>query len=246
MCCALWISCSVVAGAGQVAITSDFMGVQPSSYPVNTDPPVHRRPAGGHHPDLAQAGCPPRRAIPRESASRRRARTAGNPALVRSRRHCQPGDELRLADSHRGGRAGNQSAGQFRVRAKAKAAARQARFFARHAVCAGGELSDAGYHRGPRSRGPVRPHHGGCGTLGESGDLILAFHGSKFLARSGVGERFPDPGAASAESHPGRGSHCQPAGDARRAAARKPSLPTWPGSSWGLCQGSSSATTGSA
>ena len=107
------------AGQDNVAITSDFMGLIPSSYPVDL---IHLFTSGPQEAIIQVAlkpGCPARRSA---------ARTASRELCGASCRHCQvsfeaarhrdPGDELRIAHARRGGGAGSQSCGRLRLRAE--------------------------------------------------------------------------------------------------------------------------------
>ena len=103
-------------GPDNVEITSDFVGVVPSSYPVNL---IHLFTSGPQEAIIQVAlkpGAPRGEACARRLRARSAAGTAGLPGLVRSRRHRQPGDELRIADADRGRGAGRQPAGRLRLR----------------------------------------------------------------------------------------------------------------------------------
>ena len=96
-----------LVGPDNVEITTGFIGVQPPSYPINT---IYLFTGGPHEAVLGVALKPSAPPVTDElkerCAQRSEAGVAGRHGLVRSRRHRQPGHELRLADADRGGRQG--------------------------------------------------------------------------------------------------------------------------------------------
>ena len=130
------------AGRDNVAITSDFVGVGAVQLSGGPDSSVHQRTAGSDHPGGRETRRSARRGAartdPRAACS---ASLPDMPGFFRSRRHRYPGDELRIAHSRRGGRAGRQPAGRLRVRAEGPDANGEAALPARPAIRAGDELS---------------------------------------------------------------------------------------------------------
>ena len=151
----------------------------PSSYPVDL---IHLFTSGPQEAVIQVALKPD---APRGEALREklrgslRARTAGLADLLRSRRHRQPGDELRIAHA-RSRSPCRESACRTTTPTRRKSAHQtgQAVFPARSAVRAGDELSHARHQHRSRPRRPVRPDHGGRGALGGAGHFVLALHRS--------------------------------------------------------------------
>ena len=101
-----------------VEITLGFVGTQPASYPVNT---IHLWTSGPQEAVLRSSSCSDGSGIRVEEFKERlRGKLpeaiAGRGAFVRSRRHRQPGDELRRADADRGGGERPESGRQPRLR----------------------------------------------------------------------------------------------------------------------------------
>ena len=144
-CCTRSTSFSARPARTTSRITSDFVGLIPSSYPVDL---IHLFTSGPQDAIIQVALKPD---APRGEALRERlraepaARVARLPGLLRGRRHRHPGDELRIAHARRSGRAGRQPAGRLRLRAEGAGAIGQAGLPARSAIRAGEELSHARY-----------------------------------------------------------------------------------------------------
>ncbi len=210
------------AGPGNVEITSDFVGVVPSSYPVDL---IHLFTSGPQEAIIQVALKPD---APRGEALRERLReslaprTARQHDLIRSRRHRQPGDELRIAHAHRGRGAGHQPRGRLRLRAEDPGADGQPGLPARSPVRAGEQLSDARHRDRPRPRRPVRPDHGGRGALGGARHFVLALHRPQLLARSEFRQRLPDPGRDPAKPDAERRAGGRHPGNARWQPAAAP------------------------
>ena len=207
-------------GPENIEITSDFVGVVPSSYPVNL---IHLFTSGPQEAVIQIALKP---GAPRGEPLREKLRASLRQALpvlrdlVRSRRHRQPGDELRIADADRSRRAGRQPAGRLRLRPEGAGGDGQAPLPARSPVRPGTELSHARHHHRPRARRTVRPDHGGRLAFGRARHIVLPFHPAELLARSRLRERLSDPGGVAAEPHAGRRGVGQRFPSCRTAAAK--------------------------
>ena len=203
------------AGPDNVEITSDFVGVVPSSYPVDL---IHLFTSGPQEAIIQvalEAGCAARRSACASDCGPACAKElAGIPNLVRSRRHRQPGDELRIAHADRGGRAGRQPAGRLRLRAKDPGSDGAASIPARSSVCPGTQLSDAGHQHRSRARRAVRPDDGRRGPLRRSGHIVVAIHAAELLARSQLRQCLSDSGGTAAEPDAERRRAWQHPGDA--------------------------------
>ena len=152
-------------GPDNVAITSDFVGVVPSSYPVNL---IHLFTSGPQEAIIQVALKPD---APRGEALRE---TTARTACGRSCRTCQvsfeAGDIVSQVMSFgsptpdRSGGAGRQSAGRLRVRAEGAGADWRSCAFLRDLQFAQ-ELNypDARYQYRSRARRPIRSDHGGRG-----------------------------------------------------------------------------------
>ena len=106
------------AGKENIAITSDFLGLIPSSYPVDL---IHLFTSGPQDAIIQvslKPDAPARRSPARTLTGQPAARVARYGSFLRGGRYRHAGDELRLADARRSRRAGHQSAGRLRLRAK--------------------------------------------------------------------------------------------------------------------------------
>ena len=205
-------------GPDQVAITSDFMGVQPSSYPVNL---IHLFTAGPQEA-VIQISLKPDAA--HGEALRERLRASFAHELAGTQISFEAGDIVSQVMSFgsptpievavQGINLQVNSDYGLKVRAKLATLG----FLQGPAVCARAELSDSGYRYRPGARRTVRAYHGGRGPVGGSGDFVLPVHVAELLAGSGLRKCFPDPSAASAEPDAEYRGDRRPARDAGWAA----------------------------
>ncbi len=103
------------AGPDNVEITSDFLGLIPSSYPVDL---IHLFTSGPQDAIIQVAlkpDAPAGRSLRERLRQSLRRELPGTDGVVRSRRHRQPGNELRISDADRGCRSGHQSSGRLRA-----------------------------------------------------------------------------------------------------------------------------------
>ena len=186
--------------AGECEITSDFMGVLPSSYPVDL---IHLFTSGPQEAIIQvalKAGRAARRSAARKHARRHRRRSCPVRGLVRGRRHRDPGDELRIADAHRSGGAGESLADDYAYAQKIQSAdARSWLFFA---ICSSRRSSIIRRWTSISDRdraGQFGLTMADVAALRRAGDIFLALHSTELLARSEFRQGISDPGATSAE-----------------------------------------------
>ena len=167
-------------GPDNVEISTAFIGVQPASYPINT---IYLWTSGPQEAVMLVAlkpGCARSGEALRE---RLRAalptRDAGRASSLRGRRHHQPGDELRLADAHRGRRTGPSIAANRAYAEKVRSATWKLKFLARSGICAAVRLSDRGRRSRSRARRPVRADCCECGA-----SLVAATSSSRSSSRT--------------------------------------------------------------
>ncbi len=189
-----------VAGPGNVAITTDFVGVQASSYPINT---IYLFTSGQHEAVLRvqlKPGAPLR-----GEALKERLRNAFREKLPDVAISFEAGDIISQVMSF-----GSPTPIKVDVQGPNQPAnrAHAARIFAELGKLP--ELRDLEYaqpldypdcrreHR-PGPRRAVRPHHGGCGALPGGGHFLEPRHRPQLLARSEERQCVSDPGRDPAE-----------------------------------------------
>ena len=121
-------------------------------------------------------------------------------SFVRSRRHCEPGDELRLADSGGGRDSGSEPGGRSSARREGSCRACETAVPSRFAIRPDRRLSR---HCRSTSTVTVQDNMDSLcrrGPLASSRDLVLAFHRPELLARSKLRQRLSDSGRDPAES----------------------------------------------
>ena len=200
------------AGPEHVDITLGYVGVQPSSYPINT---IFLW-TGGSHEGVLQVALTPDapvrpRALPGDAARRVPASISRRAVLVRAGRHRQPHHELQRADAGGSRRDGSRLRGEPCVCGQgARLSSPRSR---RCATCSTARRSTTrhpGQRRSPDG-GAARRHRGPGGPLVRRGHLVEPVRRPELLGRSAHGHRVPGPGAGAAAADD------DPRGPARRA-----------------------------
>ncbi len=189
------------AGKDNVLITSDFMGVVPSSYPVDL---IHLFTSGPQEAIIQVAVKPD---TPRGEALRERIRADLRQELPACQVSFEAADIVSQVMSFGSPTPievavqGPSLAERLRIRPEDSIPTGKTGFRPGSAIRAGVQLPDAGHQHQSRTGGPIRADHGGRGAFGCAGDVLFPVHGTELLARSEFGQRVPDSGGAAAESH---------------------------------------------
>ena len=206
------------AGPDNVLISSDFMGVQPPSYPVNL---IHLFTSG---PGEAIIQVSLKANTPRGEDLRERLRRSLQKELPGSSVSFEAADIVSqvmgfgsptpVEVAVLGSNLQDNSAYAQKLRAQVATVALPTR----SAICSGTQLPDDGYQHQPRTCRTVWSDHGGRGTLGCAGYIVIAIHATELLARPEFRTGVSDSGGASAESNSERGFARKYSSHEKRAA----------------------------
>ena len=188
-------------------ITLGYVGVQPSSYPINT---IFLWTSGPHEGVLQVAlrpGTPMSLDALQESL-----RTAFGAAFPEAQFSFEPGDivsrimNFSAPDADRGRGDGPRLRGQPRLRRQGARRAGDGAGAPRPAVRAGARLSRDSGRRRPAAGRPAGRDHGSGGPVVRGGHLVEPVRRAELLGRPAIGHRFPGAGAdpAAADDDPRR------------------------------------------
>ena len=172
------------AGAGNVAITSDFVGVIPSSYPVDL---IHLFTSGPQEA-IIQVALKPE--APRGEDLRERLRKSLRDQLPDCQFSFEAGDIVGQVMSFGSPTPievavlGSNLQDVYGYAQKVQAQLRASSIPARSSVRPGDQLPNTGHHHQSGTRWPVRLDHGRCCAVRRAGHIVLPVYPAELLARS--------------------------------------------------------------